>query len=171
MTDPASRRLPVGRVGRPHGLDGSFYVERADDRVTAEALTEGARVRVAGRDAVVERRAGTAARPLVRLSGIADRDAAEALRGEPLVPAGAGGALEAGEWPAADLVGCRIEGLGEVRRVVEGPSCDVLEVGDEGALVPFVADAVKRIDVEARVIEVDRDFLGLADPTPRGPDV
>ena len=116
---------------------------------------------VAGRAAVIERRAGTDTRPLVRVSGVADRAAAEALRGEALILSDGGGALEEGEWPAADLVGCTIEGLGEVRRVVEAPSCDLLEVGDEGTLVPFVRDAVKRVDVDARVIEVDRAFLGL----------
>ena len=116
---------------------------------------------VAGREAVVERRAGTDARPLVRLSGITDRDAVQALRGEALIAAGDRGALAEDEWPAADLVGCTIQGLGEVRRVVEAPSCDLLEVGDQGALVPFVSDAIKRVDVQARVIEVDREFLGL----------
>jgi len=38
-------------------------------------------------------------------------------------------------------------------------SCDVLEVGDE--LIPLVADAVTRVDVENKVIEVNREFLGL----------
>jgi len=149
------RRLSAGQVGRPHGLDGSFYVERPDRELRA-----GTTVTVAGREAVVERRDGTDERPVVRLSGIADRDAAEALRGESLFATG-GGALAAGEWPAAELVGCTIEGIGEVRRVVEAPSCDILEVGDDGVLVPFVSDAVKRVDTDARLIEVDREFLGL----------
>jgi ribosomal 30S subunit maturation factor RimM len=35
----------------------------------------------------------------------------------------------------------------------------VLEVGDE--LIPLVADAVTRVDVENKVIEVNREFLGL----------
>jgi ribosomal 30S subunit maturation factor RimM len=51
--------------------------------------------------------------------------------------------------------------------VVSAPSCDVLEVGDDGVLVPFVSDAVRRVDPEAGVIEVDLRFLGLA---PRGSD-
>jgi 16S rRNA processing protein RimM len=155
VSPTAARRLPAGRVGRPHGLDGSFYVERPDHQ-----LRTGTTVTVAGREAVVERRDGTDERPVVRLSGIADRDAAKALRGETLFADG-GGALAVGEWPAAELVGCTIEGIGEVRRVVEAPSCDVLEVGDDGVLVPFVSDAIKRVDTEARVIEVDREFLGL----------
>jgi ribosomal 30S subunit maturation factor RimM len=37
----------------------------------------------------------------------------------------------------------------------------VLEVGVDGVLVPLVSDAVKRVDIEGRIIEVDREFLGL----------
>jgi 16S rRNA processing protein RimM len=157
----AGRELPAGRVGRAHGLDGSFYVERP-----SHEFPEGTALTVAGRGAIVERRAGTDERPLVRLSGVADREAAEALRGEALLVADRSdhdAVLAAGEWLAADLVGCRIEGIGEVHRVVEGPSCDVLEVGDDGVLVPFVSDAIKRVDTEARVIEVDRGFLDLGE--------
>jgi 16S rRNA processing protein RimM len=156
LTDAPLRGLTAGRVGRPHGLDGSFYVDDADHE-----LAEGTPVGIAGRDVVVERRGGTAERPLVRLSGVTDRDSAAALHGEPLVVAEAGGDLAEDEWLAEDLVGCRIEGIGEVRRVVEAPSCDLLEVGDEGVLVPLVSDAVKRIDTRARVIEIDPVFLGL----------
>jgi hypothetical protein len=43
--------------------------------------------------------------------------------------------------------------------VLGGISCDVLEAGD--VLIPLVTDAVTRVDVENRVIEVDREFLGL----------
>jgi len=58
-------------------------------------------------------------------------------------------------------VGCDVPGIGAVTRVVSGPSCDLLEVGDEGLLVPFVSDAVRRVDVAGRRIEVDLRFLGL----------
>jgi 16S rRNA processing protein RimM len=154
LTESPARQVTAGRVGRAHGLDGSFYVE-----APAEPLEHGAEVTIAGRSARIERRAGTDARPILRLSGIDDRSAAEALKGEPiLVP---GGDLAEGEYLSADLVGCTIPGMGEVRRVVQGPSCDVLEVGEEGLLVPFVSDAITRVDTAAGVIEVDAAFLGL----------
>ena len=146
--------MTAGRVGRAHGLDGSFYVESV-----AEPLETGAEVTVAGRAARVERRAGTDARPIVRLSGVDDRSAAEALRGERILVAG--GDLAEGEYLSADLVGCSVPGVGEVRRVVQAPSCDLLEVGEDGVLIPFVSDAVKHVDTDARVIEVDAAFLGL----------
>ncbi|MEA2432000.1 MAG: rRNA processing protein RimM [Thermoleophilaceae bacterium] len=153
MTGPAGQ-VSAGRVGRAHGLDGSFYVEQL-----AEPLTLGTDVTVAGRTARVERRAGTDARPIVRLSGVGDRDAAEALRGERILVDG--GDLAEDEYLTADLVGCEVPGLGDVRRVIAGPSCDVLEVGDEGVLVPFISDAIRRVDTADRVIEVDSAFLDL----------
>jgi 16S rRNA processing protein RimM len=150
------RQVAAGHVGRPHGLDGSFYVNHP-----TEELAEGTEVTIAGRRAVIERRAGTDDRPIVRIQGVSDRDAAGGLRGEALlVPAGE---LEEGEFLIDDLVGCEVPGLGEVRRVVPAPSCDLLEVGDDAILVPLISDAVTRVDTDARVIEVDRGFLGLDD--------
>ena len=155
MTGPAGQ-VSAGRVGRAHGLDGSFYVEQ-----TAEPLAPGTDVTVAGHAARVERRAGTDARPIVRLSGVGDRDAAEALRGERILVDG--GDLAEDEYLTADLVGCEVVGIGEVRRVIAGPSCDVLEVGDDGVLVPFISDAIRRVDTADRVIEVDAVFLDLGE--------
>jgi 16S rRNA processing protein RimM len=138
------------RVGRPHGLDGSFYVDAP--------LAEGAVVKIGEREFTVAERKGTDAKPIIRLAGIDDRDAAEALRGE-MVTDAAEESLGDDEWLIEDLVGCRIEGVGRVDSVLEGMSCDVLEVG--GELIPLVTDAVTKVDVENKVIEIDRGFLGL----------
>lgn len=146
--------MPAGRVGRPHGRDGSFHVQ-----APGHALPEGLAVTVAGRERRIERRAGTDERPLVRLEGSASREDAEALRGETLFVAEADAPLGEGEYLSADLVGCSVPGLGTVRGVVAGPSCDVLDV--DGRLVPFVTDAIRRVDVEAGVVEVNLAFLGL----------
>jgi 16S rRNA processing protein RimM len=172
------RLVAVGRVGAPHGRDGSFWVEgpvagaasegsggnaTSDGAVAEDPLAEGAELTVAGRSARVERRAGTRERPLLRLDRIADRSAAAELRDERLLVPEMRAPLGPGEWLVDDLLGARVEGLGEVRRVLAGPSCDVLEVGDEPTLVPLVADAIRGIDVGAGVIEVDHRFLGLAE--------
>jgi len=153
LTSPAGQ-VSAGLVGRAHGLDGSFYVE-----LVSEDLAAGTPVTVAGRSARVERRAGTDDRPLVRLTGVEDRTAAEALRGERILVDG--GDLAEDEYLTADLVGCDVPGVGIVRRVIPGPSCDVLEVGEAAVLVPFISDAIKQVDLAARVIEVDTDFLDL----------
>ena len=149
------RLVTAGRVGRPHGLDGSFKVESP-----AHSLELGTTVRVSGAERVVKRRSGTHDRPLVQLDGIGDRDAAAALRGELLLVRESDAPLAEGEWLAGDLVGCLVAGLGRVTRVLDAPSCDILELED-GALVPLVSDAVKSVDLAGGRIEVDRRFLGL----------
>lgn len=153
--------LHAGRVGRPHGLDGSFHVARPTPRL----LALGASLRVDGRDTEVVRRAGTDERPILRLALAADRDAIEELRGHDLLaPRGAAPSLEDGEYWADDLEGCTVvageQALGAVARLIALPSCEALEL-ESGMLVPMVADAVRRIDVPARRIEVDAAFLGL----------
>ncbi|MGA2453725.1 MAG: ribosome maturation factor RimM [Solirubrobacteraceae bacterium] len=164
----ASGSLPGGRVGRPHGLDGSFYVTRPRPRL----LRIGVVVTVAERSAAIVRLAGTEQRPIVRLEGVEDRAAAEALRGtELLIDGGDAPALGEQEWWAHELEGCEVldggQLLGTVSRLIELPSCEALEVrpADGGAvvLVPMVKDAVRRVAPAQRRIEVDLEFLGLAE--------
>jgi 16S rRNA processing protein RimM len=151
-------------VGRAHGLDGSFYVTGARPRL----LAEGSEVTVAGDVRRILRRAGVEQRPIVRLDGIGDRTAAEALRGQPLTVAPAQApALGEGEWWAHELEGCTVRDgerlLGTVSGLLELPSCEVLQVRCEDGrelLVPMVRDAVRQVDVAAGRIEVSLDFLG-----------
>ena len=138
------------RVGRPHGLDGSFHVDGP--------LAEGEVVTIEDREYTVVGRKGTDTKPIVRLSGVEDRDAAAALCGLTIITGEPEPAQE-GEWLVNDLIGCEIEGLGRVTGVFDGPSCDVLEVGER--LIPLVTDAVLNVDVENKLIEVNREFLGL----------
>jgi 16S rRNA processing protein RimM len=157
--------IEAGRVGRPHGLDGSFHVTRPVARLLAAG---GDEIHVAGRPERIERRAGTDERPILRLAGHSGRDAAEALRGAPLsIPAALVPPLEPGEYWAHELEGCTVwdgsQRVGEVRRMLPLPSCEALEVAraDGGELlIPMVRDAVRSVDVAARRIEVDLAFLG-----------
>jgi 16S rRNA processing protein RimM len=146
------RLVTAGVVGRSHGLDGSFHVERPQ-----HPLAHGTVVQLAGRERTVERRAGTDRKPLVRIAGVGTREAVTALRGELLLVEQS---LAAGEWLAEDLVGCRVDGLGAVVRVIDAPSCDLLEL-EGGELVPLIGDAVRSVDLAARAIEIDRRFLRL----------
>lgn len=170
MSDTAPD-LQAGRVGRPHGLDGSFYVTGPRPRL----LMLGTSVIVAGQAVAITRRAGTDRRPIVRLEGIEDRGAAEALRGLPLAVAEQQApALAEGEWWAHELEGCQVvDGerlLGTVSRLIELPSCEALEVEcverGERVLVPMVKDAIRRVGPSERRIEVNLDFLGLSEPSP-----
>jgi 16S rRNA processing protein RimM len=139
-------------------------------RPRARLLALGTAVTVAGRTAAIVRRAGTEQRPIVRLEGVEDRAAAEALRGMELAVEGERApALGEQEWWAQELEGCVVHDgehvLGTVSRLIELPSCEALEVpraGGEPVLVPMVKDAVRRVEVAERRIEVDLDFLDLA---------
>jgi 16S rRNA processing protein RimM len=164
--------LLAGRVGRAHGLDGSFYVTGAKPRL----LVLGATLKVDGRGATIVRRAGTDEHPLIRLHGVEDRGAAEALRGlELTVDFVEAPELEEGEWWAGELEGCEVldgeRRVGIVLRLMELPSCEALEVrlhrpsqgqGADGApelLIPMVRDAIRSVDPATRRIDVDMDFL------------
>lgn len=161
--------LNAGRIGRPHGLDGSFHVTRP--RPTLLAL--GGEVRIGDSVRAIVRRSGTDDRPILRLHGIDDRGGAEALRGENLfVARTAAPELADGEYWVEDLQGCHVvTAAGRALGIVDGvralPSCEVLEVGE--LLVPMVGDAVRAIDVAARRIVVDAEFLGVGETRPAAP--
>ncbi len=159
--------LRAGRVGRAHGLDGSFYVLDPSPQL----LAVGSRVKIGEREVTIVRRAGTDRRPIVRLEGHSDRGAAEQLRGAEMLAARLDAPeLEPDEWWADELEGCSVHDgstqVGTVRRLLALPSCEVLEVergdGRGELLVPLVTDAVREVDLERGAIDVDLEFLGEA---------
>jgi 16S rRNA processing protein RimM len=171
--------VPAGRVGRAHGLDGSFYVTGARARL----LTVGTVVTLGGLTTAIVRRAGTDQHPIVRVEDVEDRPAAEALRGRELtVELERAPALEDGEWWAEELAGCEVvdgdRRVGTVVGLIELPSCEALQVqraeseveqahrrkpaGSAAAelLVPMVRDAIRNVDPKRKRIEVNMEFLG-----------
>ena len=156
----------MGRVGKPHGLDGSFLVSEANSSM----LQVGVSITIAGQARIVERRAGHDARVILRVAGCTDRAAAEALRGQAILMARElAPELEEDEWWAEDLEGCIVRdgerAVGTVTRLLALPSCEVLEVERSGGgqlLVPLVSDAVREVDLKRREIDVDLTFLGEA---------
>lgn len=111
---------------------------------------------------------------LARLSGIADRDRAEALRGVRLyLPRAALPPPPDDEYYHADLIGLAAllgngERLGEVRAVHDFGAGDTLEIArphGPPVLVPFTRAAVPVIDVEAGHVVIDPPD-GLLDAPP-----
>jgi 16S rRNA processing protein RimM len=161
---PDQDLISVGRVGRPHGLDGAFHVTQPRERVLAVASS----VIVGGRTVDIARHGGTESRPVLLLAGVASREAAEALRGEDLfVPRSIAPPLEEDEWLAEDLVGCRVvDGaapVGVVVGLLPYPSCDLLRVERPARgelLVPLISDVVRTVDVAAQEIDINLTFLG-----------
>ena len=153
------RFLEAGRVGRAHGLDGSFHVTSPRPRL----LTLGMPTDLGE----IVRRVGTDERPVVRLAGCDTREAAEALHAQPLRVALADApALDEGEWWAHELEGLAVtdgdRAVGTVRRMLELPSVEVLEVerpDGSDLLVPMIGDAIRTLDVAGRRVDVDLGFL------------
>jgi 16S rRNA processing protein RimM len=164
MDDAPGDWLSAGRVGRAHGLDGSFYVTQPRPSL----LELGAPLRIGADDHEVVRRAGTDDKPIVRLDGVSSREDVEAMRGQDLfAPRAAAPPLGDDEYWPEDLEGCAVtdgeKPVGTVRRLVGYPSVDVLEVERPGAsdlLVPMVRDAIRSVDVGARRVDVVMSFLG-----------
>jgi 16S rRNA processing protein RimM len=151
----SERWISVGRVGRPHGLDGSFVVEHASE--APERLARGARVYVGREPTTVVSSKRSRGRPVIRLDRAAPRGAALELPESELPP------------PAEDsfyvfqLVGLAVEEeggkpLGRVTDVVPGVANDVLEL-DSGDALPLVEDCVRSIDLDAGRIMVAPGFV------------
>jgi 16S rRNA processing protein RimM len=147
--------VPVGRVGRPHGLDGAFFVEGPSART--ETFAAGAELYVDGVHAkVVAARRGAGGRPVIRLDRAAARGASLAVPRASLPPLGED------EYYAFQLVGLAVEEeggrfLGRVADVVDYPANDVLEL-DSGVFLPLVEACVRKVDVEGGRIVVAAGF-------------
>jgi 16S rRNA processing protein RimM len=109
---------------------------------------------------------------IARLEGIADRDAAEALKGHKLfLPRDRLPTARDGEFYHADLIGLAVEDssgkrIGEVVAVQNFGAGDLLEIRLAGSpktvLVPFRDAFVPVVDIAARKLRID-DIPGLLD--------
>ena len=148
--------MPIGRVGRPHGLDGSFFVEGPSER--ADAFAAGAVVYVDGEPAkIVSSKRGSQSRPVIRLERRVDRGAELAVPRETLPE------LAEDEYYTFQLVGLAVEEeggrqLGRVRDVLDYPANDVLEL-DSGHALPLVEACVRKVDLEGGRIVVAPGFV------------
>ena len=142
-------------MGRPHGLDGSFFVEQASDDL--ERFAVGAVVYVDGERAeVVVSKRGSGGRPVIRLDREAPRGADLAVPCEALPP------TVEGEYYAFQLVGLEVEEeggrmLGRVAQVAPGVAHDVLEL-DSGLSLPMHEECIRRIDLAAGTMVVAPGF-------------
>ena len=149
----------VGRVGKPHGLDGGFFVDGASER--QDVFAQGATLYAEGEPAtVVAARHGSGGRPVIRLDRAVARGAELAVPRATLPSLGA-----EDEFYVFQLVGLSVEEesgrlLGRVREVLEYPGNDVLEL-DSGASLPLVEACVRKVDLAGGRIVV---AVGFADP-------
>ncbi|EHI12959.1 ribosome maturation factor RimM [Mycolicibacterium thermoresistibile] len=162
--------LVVGRVVKAHGITGEVVVEvRTDDpdsRFAPGVRLRGRPGRGDGpeREFVVESSRPHSGRLLVRLAGIEDRTAAEALRGILFV-------IDSADLPPIEdpdefydhqLEGLRVRTVdgrevGTVSEVLHTAAGELLAVraGEREVLVPFVREIVPTVSLKERTIEID----------------
>lgn len=150
--------LELGRIVGAWGVRG--WVKAVGEAETLAAL---AAWWVNGERRAVEARRRDGERVLARLAGVATREQAQALSGS-VVAAARGELPDAGpgRYYYGDLQDLLVRGaagepLGRVIRVFTNGAHEVLAVRDgrRERLLPFVAAVVRRVDLEARTIEVD----------------
>jgi 16S rRNA processing protein RimM len=146
--------VPVGRVGKPHGLEGAFFVERASEDPERFAL--GATLLVNEIEATVVESKLSGGRPVIRLDRDVERGA------ELTVPRSALPPLPEDTYYAFELIGLEVEEeggrrLGRVREVVSGVANDVLEL-DSGLALPMVEECISLVELERARIVVRAGF-------------
>jgi 16S rRNA processing protein RimM len=147
-------RVQIGRVGKPHGIDGAFFIEQPSDddrwwKVGSTFLVGGTPVEV-----VAARR--SSGRPIVKLDRSVERGAPIEVERDALPP------TEADEYYAFELVGLPVveengRELGSVKAVTTGVANDVLEL-DSGVLLPMIEDCVREVDLAGGRIVVSEGF-------------
>jgi len=147
--------VAVGRVGRPHGIDGAFVVERASEDEARFAV--GATVWADGSPAtvVLSRRVGSG-RTAIKLDRPVDRGA------ELTVPARDLPEPEDGSYYVFRLLGLPVQEadgreLGRVAEVEPGVANDVLAL-DTGLRLPLVEECVLEVDLTGGRVVVARGF-------------
>ncbi|HSC50741.1 MAG TPA: ribosome maturation factor RimM [Gaiellaceae bacterium] len=152
--------IKIGRVGKPHGLDGSFFVEHASE--DEQWFARGVKLRVDGEPAEVVGSKRSRGRPVIRLDREAPRGAELAVPRAELPPLGDD------EYYEFQLVGLEAvedggRQLGRVVALHPGPANDALEL-EGGLLLPLVGACVLQVDLEAGRILVARGFAGPSYP-------
>ena len=144
--------LEIGRIGRPHGLNGEVRVRLVSNR--PERLERGSRLQSDLGCLEVASARDHGRHSIVAFVGIDSRGQAESLRGLALraAPIRDPGELWVHELVGAEVVDQSGTSRGMVKQVVANPASDLLELAD-GALVPacFVTAVEPRVQVSVAV--------------------
>jgi 16S rRNA processing protein RimM len=162
--------LVAGKVTKAHGLRGEVTVLVLSE--VAARFDPGSILRLEdGRELTVAQVRPDRGRLLVVFEEVADRTAADALRGRYLfVPEGDAPELPEGSFWPHQLVGSEVvteagRSLGEIREVVLGVANDIWVTGppSDEVLIPALKDVVVSVDVAGRRVVV-REVPGLTSP-------
>ena len=146
ITKLVSDRVAVGRVGKPHGIAGAFYVEEPSD--DPERFGVGAELFVGGAEAKVVESKRAQGRPVIRLDRDAPRGAVARGRTRPRCRRRrrtSTTSSSSSAWTSSARTASR---SGASTNVAPGVANDVLEL-DSGLLLPLVEACVRQVDLEA----------------------
>jgi 16S rRNA processing protein RimM len=168
--------LAIGRVSRAHGLRGELRVELHFDGSDALGVVseiwlsrDAADAGAARRYEVVAARAVPRAY-LLQVTGVVERDGAEALRGSTVwVAREALPEQDDGEYYLVDLLGAKVVGpegeIGTVTEIATHPSVDALVIATPDGRtvqVPLVDDWIERVSVADKLVKLS-SLDGLID--------
>ena len=166
MSGESEALIELGVVGAPFGVRG--WVKLRSYTEPPERLLQHRDLQLhlggAWRPYRIEASGRSGGQLTVKLVGIEDRDAAQALRGAAVgVPRGDLPARAAKDFYRADLIGCEVVNLAGVRlgilqHFVEIPAHALMVVrGEREHWVPAVPRHLRRVDLQARRVVVDWD--------------
>jgi 16S rRNA processing protein RimM len=164
MSDESSGLIQLGFVGAPFGVRGWIKLRSHTD--PPERLLDH-RSLVLGQGGVwqnyrIEASGRSGGALTVKLSGVEDRDQAQALRGSQVcVPRSELPQRDDKDFYRADLIGCDVVnidgiGLGIVQHFIETPAQVLMVVrGTQEYWIPAVPQHLRRVDLQARRVVVD----------------
>jgi 16S rRNA processing protein RimM len=164
MSDESSGLIQLGFVGAPFGVRGWIKLRSHTD--PPERLLDHRSLRI-GQGSVwqnyrIEASGRSGGALTVKLSGVEDRDQAQALRGSQVcVPRSELPQRDDKDFYRADLIGCDVVnidgiGLGVVQHFIETPAQVLMVVrGTQEYWIPAVPQHLRRVDLQARRVVVD----------------
>ena len=157
----------IGKVGSPVGIKGevriTLYAQDSTNLKEGKVLL----LERAGKTAktAIKRLRYQKDRPVVKLEGFDDRNAAEEIRGmEVSIFASDLEELPEGEHYVRDLIGCRIidiadgREVGILKDVIQNTAQSILDIETEdgrNVLIPAVDEFMRGIDEDAGIIKVE----------------
>ncbi len=166
MSGESPALIELGAVGAPFGVRGWVKLRSYTEPPERLLQHRDLQLRLGGewRPYRIEASGRSGGQLTVKLVGINDRDAAQALRGASVgVPRSDLPARAEKDFYRADLIGCEVVNLagvrlGTVQHFVEIPAHALMVVrGEREHWVPAVPQHLRRVDLQARQVVVDWD--------------
>lgn len=153
--------IKLGKVTAPQGIKGEVRVYPYTDEPTRFSEIEG--VLLDGQKRKIQKVRYMKNMAVLKLEGIDDRNAAEAIRGKELLLA----KEDLWEQPVDtyfidDLLGCRVasedgSSVGTLKNIISRPAQDLYEIErPDGStfLLPAVKEFIKNVDLDNRIITI-----------------